>query len=396
MLHEMIITPLLDGLEAWGWRVIGLLGLGFLFALVGLGVMETAGATPRVSPTPIAYPAGLQAAWEAEDWDKVITLLTPMQQTQPPSRLLQGWLAQAHLQKALYLRHQGLITAAQIQLTHTLALVPDQPTAQTESRLAHNYLAGTTYYQQGEWLKAIHFLTPIWQEQRDYGHVTDLLYNAYYNQGLAEQGAAQQLQTDTSLATFIPVASWRLKRLQEARRMFELALILRPDLAAPRYQLAQVAFDSLADDDPLEVITVVPHKLIVVGLAEQRMWVYDHEELIYDFVVSTGEEGRETAIGDFSILNKIDVAYASTWNLDMPYWMGIYWAGSLQNGIHALPIVRDTGYKLWDGFLGQRVSYGCVILSDEDAATLYDWAEVGVKMKIVPSLWAWAEANDEF
>jgi lipoprotein-anchoring transpeptidase ErfK/SrfK len=44
---------------------------------------------------------------------------------------------------------------------------------------------------------------------------------------------------------------------------------------------------------------------------------------------------------------------------------------------------------LWDGYLGQRVSYGCVILSDEDAATLYDWAEVGTKIKIVPSLNQW-------
>ena len=42
--------------------------------------------------------------------------------------------------------------------------------------------------------------------------------------------------------------------------------------------------------------------------------------------------------------------------------------------------------NLWDGYLGQRVSYGCVILSDEDAATLYDWTEVGTKVKIVPTL----------
>ena len=125
--------------------------------------------------------------------------------------------------------------------------------------------------------------------------------------------------------------------------------------------------------------------MIVVGVAEQRMHVYENGELIYDFITSTGEPGRDTAIGDFEILDKIDVAYASTWNLDMPYWMGIYWSGPLENGIHALPIVKHTGYKLWDGFLGQRVSYGCVILSDEDAETLFNWAKIGTKVKIVPS-----------
>jgi hypothetical protein len=69
--------------------------------------------------------------------------------------------------------------------------------------------------------------------------------------------------------------------------------------------------------------------------------------------------------------------------------MGIYWSGPLENGIHALPIVKHTGHKLWDGFLGQRVSYGCVILSDEDAATLYDWVAIGATVKIVPSLASW-------
>ena len=24
------------------------------------------------------------------------------------------------------------------------------------------------------------------------------------------------------------------------------------------------------------------------------------------------------------------MAYASTWNLDMPFWLGIYWAGPLE------------------------------------------------------------------
>ena len=120
------------------------------------------------------------------------------------------------------------------------------------------------------------------------------------------------------------------------------------------------------------------------------MSVFDGDDQVFDFVVSTGEPGRDTAIGEFEIQNKIDMAYASTWNLDMPFWMGIYWAGPLQNGIHSLPIVKHTGDKLWDGYLGQRVSYGCVILSDEDAATLYEWTEVGTKVKIVPSLTNWS------
>jgi LysM repeat protein len=122
-------------------------------------------------------------------------------------------------------------------------------------------------------------------------------------------------------------------------------------------------------------------KLILVDISEQRMYVYQDGALIWTFVVSTGSPGRDTQPGNYSVLNKIPNAYGSTWNIWMPNWLGIYWAGRLQNGIHALPIMSN-GMRLWDGYLGTRVSYGCVILGIADAQTLYDWAEVGVPVTI--------------
>jgi LysM repeat protein len=123
-------------------------------------------------------------------------------------------------------------------------------------------------------------------------------------------------------------------------------------------------------------------KRILVDLSSQRMYVYQNGQLLWNWVVSTGLPGRGTAVGHYKVLNKIPNAYASTWNLQMPYWLGIYWAGSLQNGIHALPI-QSNGQRLWEGYLGQRVSYGCVILSTQNAATLYNWASVGTPVDIV-------------
>jgi LysM repeat protein len=123
-------------------------------------------------------------------------------------------------------------------------------------------------------------------------------------------------------------------------------------------------------------------KRIVVDLSDQRMYVYQNGQLLWNWVVSTGRPGQATAVGHYKVLNKIPNAYASTWSLQMPYWLGIYWAGSLQNGIHALPI-QANGQRLWDGYLGQRVSYGCVILSTKNATTLYNWAPVGTPVDIV-------------
>jgi LysM repeat protein len=123
------------------------------------------------------------------------------------------------------------------------------------------------------------------------------------------------------------------------------------------------------------------NKRIVIDLSEQHMYVYQDGGLLYSWVTSTGMPGAATIPGHFQVLNKLPNAYAYTWGLQMPYWLGIYWAGSLQNGIHALPIMAD-GRILWEGYLGQPVSYGCIILSTENAATLYNWAEVGTPVDI--------------
>ncbi len=122
-------------------------------------------------------------------------------------------------------------------------------------------------------------------------------------------------------------------------------------------------------------------KSIVVDLSEQHLYAYAGETLVYSFVASTGERGRETRPGNYSVLTKIPNAYGSLWNIWMPNWLGIYWAGNLQNGIHALPILPG-GSRLWDGYLGTPVSYGCVILGVWEADALYNWAEIGTPVTI--------------
>ena len=121
-------------------------------------------------------------------------------------------------------------------------------------------------------------------------------------------------------------------------------------------------------------------KYILVDLSEQHMYVYENDALIYSFVASTGINGG-TRIGNFAVQSKIPNAYGSTWNIWMPDWLGIYWSGGLENGIHALPILPN-GATLWAGFLGRPISYGCVVLGTYDAQLLYDWAELGTPVEI--------------
>ncbi|HEX8991458.1 MAG TPA: L,D-transpeptidase [Anaerolineales bacterium] len=121
-------------------------------------------------------------------------------------------------------------------------------------------------------------------------------------------------------------------------------------------------------------------KYIRVSISEQHLYAYENGQLVYSFIASTGM-GNSTRIGNFSVLDKIPNAYGATWNIWMPDWLGIYYAGTLENGIHALPILPN-GATLWAGYLGTPISFGCVVLDTNDAIQLYNWVDIGTPVEI--------------
>lgn len=128
------------------------------------------------------------------------------------------------------------------------------------------------------------------------------------------------------------------------------------------------------------VISYNGSKYILVDISEQHLYAYESDALVYSFVASTGI-GNSTRVGTFAVQTKLPNAYASTWSLWMPNWLGIYYSHGLENGIHALPILPN-GVTLWAGFLGSPVSYGCVVLGTYESQLLYDWADMGTPVDI--------------
>jgi hypothetical protein len=55
------------------------------------------------------------------------------------------------------------------------------------------------------------------------------------------------------------------------------------------------------------------------------------------------------------IQSKIRTAYGSTWNIWMPYWLGLYWAGGTENGFHGMPWNAATGRQMWPGLVGTPI-----------------------------------------
>jgi lipoprotein-anchoring transpeptidase ErfK/SrfK len=124
-----------------------------------------------------------------------------------------------------------------------------------------------------------------------------------------------------------------------------------------------------------------PGKVIYISLGKQHMWAYQDGKQVFSFIASSGIPTRATKPGTFRVQSKIPEAWSNIWQLRMPYWLGIYNVGRVENGIHALPI-NTRGIKLWAGLLGRPASFGCIILNDKNAAALYNWADVGTLVVI--------------
>lgn len=118
-----------------------------------------------------------------------------------------------------------------------------------------------------------------------------------------------------------------------------------------------------------------------VSINEQRCRVYRANSLLYDWPCSTGRPGAGTRVGTFYVQSKIREAWGSAWSFWMPYWLGIYWAGSTENGIHGLPY-EEGGLPVWGNAVGTPVTYGCVLLGDWEAQTLWQMAYIGMPVNI--------------
>jgi LysM repeat protein len=133
-------------------------------------------------------------------------------------------------------------------------------------------------------------------------------------------------------------------------------------------------------------LPIVEGKRIVVSISQQAMGAYEGDSVRWVWPVSTGIASSPTSPGVFQIQSHDPNAYASSWNLWMPYFMGIYRpvpTSDFMNGFHGFP-TRDGTTLLWTGNLGHPITYGCILVSTGNGAALYEWAEDGVVVEIRP------------
>jgi LysM repeat protein len=124
---------------------------------------------------------------------------------------------------------------------------------------------------------------------------------------------------------------------------------------------------------------------IEVNLTTQQLFAYESNTLVLSSSISSGIPKWRTLVGVFQVQEKVDDAYNKLAHIRMPNWLSIYDIGdpgnSLTNGIHALPVLGG-GRRLWSGYLGRPVSFGCIVMGIEDSDKLYRWAQLGTPVLV--------------
>lgn len=160
---------------------------------------------------------------------------------------------------------------------------------------------------------------------------------------------SRALPSDDLAATFLPISN-RWTHLDPPDR----ALAETPELGA------------LPADDLTASSLPPPQRWIEVDLSEQRLQAHEGN-LAHVFRVSTGDADHPTIIGHYNIYVKYersDLIGRDFYRRDVPYVMMFYPSFAL----HA---------ATWHDDFGTPVSRGCVNLRLEDAAWLFDWADIG-------------------
>ena len=329
----------------------------------------TATSTPTIEEQIDVLLAEADQAWQAQDAQDAIGRLEEARALQPEHLLVIERLFVARATLGLRLAEAGRLEEAVVQFDIALQLSPESERIQQASKMANEYLSAVLSLSEGSPGSAASTLETLYGLDSNYHQVQSLLSQAHYAHGL-------QLQADG--------------RLQSARAEYERALEISPQDRMARAQLREVDY-LLATPTPTATLTPtpsptptatpIPEKRILVDISQQRFWAYEDDNIRWEFACSTGRAGSPTRRGTFHILDKIPNAWGGAWSIWMPYWLGIYWAGGTENGIHALPVSLD-GSVLWSGYLGTPISFGCIVLDTWAAKLVYEWVDIGTPITI--------------
>jgi L,D-transpeptidase catalytic domain len=142
------------------------------------------------------------------------------------------------------------------------------------------------------------------------------------------------------------------------------ALIATGGVANARHfheQESSAAVDARSPGEPI---------MAIVSLQRQQITIYDAKGLILRAPVSSGQKGRETPAGIFSVLEKDADHHSNLYDdASMPHMQRLTWSGI---ALHGGPLP------------GHPASHGCIRLPYEFAERLFDMTSIGMRVIVAP------------
>ena len=120
-------------------------------------------------------------------------------------------------------------------------------------------------------------------------------------------------------------------------------------------------------------------KDIQVFIEEQVLIALEDGEEVYSDDIVTGRDGKETTAGRYKVFRKHEKYTSKTYGSEMPYTMFFTTDGK---AIHGTQMATLRSYL--HSYLTESVgSEGCVGLTDDNAAALFEWAPVGTPVVVM-------------
>ena len=304
---------------------------------------------PLASPPPAVHQL-LEPLWRDAElastmahWPEAIDALERIRALDQYSDRARRELALAHYQQGLVLSAENMLSEARAMFDEAVRADASCEGLLEERRVLDLYLKGVDAYWTKEWKAVVSHLSKVNKMRPGYKDTQVMLGQGYYEVGIALQGQREWF---------------------DAVEAMENCLRLLPSHTEAPLRLAELQ------------VAITPPRRIEVSLSQFTVSLYEDDQAAQTFSICHGRASAPTLPGRYEVKTKLPSAYGSAWDLDMPFWLGIYDAGGSENGLHALPIL-SSGVVVWRQAIGTPCSYGCIVLDTPDAEYMYNWAEIG-------------------
>jgi L,D-transpeptidase catalytic domain len=128
-------------------------------------------------------------------------------------------------------------------------------------------------------------------------------------------------------------------------------------------------------------------KRIIYSDSQQRVWMIDETETLVSTYLVSGRAGIPLP-GDYEVYSKSVKAYAPYGGITMAHMVRFVRPGTFGNrwayGFHAIPRYPNGQPMQTTDELGLYRSGGCVRQEEWRAASLFEWADIGTAVHVVP------------